>query len=782
MHHSERLARTAFVCVVSVCAAYTALAAPPLGGAPTTPTFENGVQPVLVQVCNACHNPQLNSGNLNITPFFQPSSLSSNRGGWAKIVAKLKAGEMPPPGIPGPSPEAMATLIRFVQTELDKADQNQKPDPGRTIAHRLNRAEYSNTIRDLLGVDFRASEEFPADDSGYGFDNIGDVLTVSPTLMQKYLSAAEQIASRAVGGDPLPKPGFVNRHDRVRKVGDSTIELKDSVDYDAEYIVKVNITGHRGTTDMPVHLRISVDGKPIKEVDVPVQISAVNKQGGATQRGVEEGRVFLTANEHTFRAEFVDDDFVKPLSAAARANLNANIFPESIEIGGPYPATTTPVPPKKVLICDPDIGVVCVDHVLTTFAHHAYRRPATKAEVADLLAIYDKAKKAGYTSKQSLQFAIAEALITPQFLFRIERDPAPGTSARISDLELASRLSYFLWSSTPDDELLRLAETNKLHLPDVLDGQVKRLIADPRSAAFGDNFGGQWLQTRSLDAMKPDAKKFPEWGPELKEAMRTETRMFFQSVMQDNRPISDFIDGKYTFLNELLAKFYGIEGVTGTDFRRVELTDAMAAQRSGVFTQASILTVSSYPTRTSVVLRGKYMLETVLNSPPPPPPPDVPRLNEETVGVAKSLRQQMEAHRADALCASCHSKMDVLGFGLENYDAIGRWRITDGKFPIDSTGAFPNGKTFSGPAEMKALLHDNMPQFVQCLAEKMLTYALGRGVESYDRSVVEDLVRQTTEADNKLQPLILGIVHSLPFQQRHAPPLVALASKESKAK
>ena len=771
---SRHLTRAALAAVfaISLLSAAPPPTAAPVAGKPATPTFETAVQPVLVQVCNTCHNPQLNSGNLNITPYFQPSSLSSSRDGWAKILAKLKAGEMPPPGIPGPTPEAMAALIGVVQTEIDRSDASQKPDPGRTIAHRLNRNEYSNTVRDLLGVDFRATEEFPADDSGYGFDNIGDVLTVSPTLMQKYLSAAEQIASRAVGGDPLPKPGFVNRHDRVRKVGDSTIELRDAVDYDAEYVIKVNLTGHRGDKDKPVLLRISVDGKPVKEVEVPVQISAVNKQGGATQRGVEEGRVFLTANEHTFRAEFVNDEFVKPLSSQARSNANANIFPESIEIGGPYPATTTQAPPKKVLICDPDTGTACVDRIVTTFAHHAYRRPATKPEIAELMAIHEKAKKAGYTAKQSLQFAIADALVKPQFLFRMERDPAPGTTARISDIELASRLSYFIWSSAPDDELLRLAETNKLHTPEVLDAQVKRLITDSRSAALADNFAGQWLQTRSLDAMKPDAKKFPEWGPELREAMRTETRMFFQAVMQDNRPIADFIDGKYTFLNQTLAKFYGIDGIAGTEFRRVELTDAQAAQRSGVFTQASVLTVSSYPTRTSVVLRGKYLLETVLNAPPPPPPPDVPRLNEDTVGVAKSLRQQMEAHRADALCASCHSKMDVLGFGLENYDAIGRWRTTDGKFPIDSTGAFPSGKTFNGPAEMKTLLHDNMPEFIRCLAEKMLTYGLGRGVESYDRPVVDDLVRQTSAGDNKLQPLILGIVHSMPFQQRHAPAAV----------
>ncbi len=756
---------------IAVIAGGVLFAAPPppatvASTAATAPTFDKDVQPVLVQVCNTCHNPQLNSGDLNITPYFEPSSLTTHRDGWAKIVAKLKAGEMPPPGIPGPSKEAIANLISVVQDGISQADRNQKPDPGHTVAHRLNRNEYANTIRDILGVDFHATEEFPADDSGYGFDNIGDVLTVSPALTQKYLQAAEQIAARAVGGDPLPKPGYVNRHDRVRKAGDSAIELKDGVDYDADYLIRINITGHRGANDKPVMLRISVDGKTVKEAEVSTQISAVNRQGGATQRNVVEGRVFLTAKDHVFRAEFLNDDFVKPLSAQQRSNANTNIFPESIEVGGPYPPAQPQSVAHQVLICDPATGAACVQRILADFAHHAYRRPPAKGEVADLIAICNKAKAAGFTLKQSLQFAIAGALVKPQFLFRIERDPPPGTTARISDLELASRLSYFLWSSAPDEELLRLAESNKLHTPEVLDAQVKRLIADPRSAALAENFAGQWLQTRSLDAMKPDAKKFSEWTPELKEAMRTETSMFFEAVLRENRPIADFIDGKYTFLNDRLAKFYGIEGVAGPEFRRVELSDKDAAQRSGVFTQASVLTVSSYPTRTSVVLRGKYMLETVLNSPPPPPPPDVPRLNEETVGVAKSLRQQMEQHRADALCASCHSKMDVLGFGLENYDAIGRWRTTDGKFPIDSSGNFPNGKTFNGPAEMKALLHDNMPEFVRCLAEKMLTYGLGRGTESYDRPVIDDLVRQTAADGNRLQPLILGIVHSLPFQQR----------------
>lgn len=740
------------------------LAASPLIGAATgAGSFEKDVQPILRDTCSVCHNEKLSSGGLNLTPFMDPSSVIANRDGWEAIVAKLRAGEMPPDGVPKPPAEKMDTLLKFVQDEFDKTDRNTRIDPGRVTAHRLNRAEYSNTIRDLLGVDFRASDEFPADDSGYGFDNIGDVLTVSPTLMQKYLSVAEKIAARAVGGNPLPKPGFFNNKDLVRHVGGGSIELTDIVDYDADYIVHVNLLGHRGNGSKPVTLVISVDGKPHKTVEVPVEISAVNRQGGATQRGSEEVKVFLTGNQHTFRAEFVNDAELAKIPQNARTNVNQNIFPDTIELAGPFPPAEPHPVQKKILLCDPAAGAACVDRILTSLTHHAYRRPVTKAEVEVPVRIFNQAKAAGYTPLESLQFAVATVLVNPQFLFRLERDPKPGTSAPITDTELASRLSYFLWSSMPDDELLKLGETNQLHQPAVLDAQVKRMIADPKSSAFAENFAGQWLETRSLDAVKRDAKKFPAWNNDLKEAMRTETRMFFEAVIREDRPLSDFIDGKYTFLNELLAKHYGIDGVTGSDFRRVDLT---GDQRSGVFTQGSVLTVSAYPTRTSVVLRGKYLLENVLNAPPPPPPPDVPALNEASVGVAMSLRQQMETHRADALCASCHSKMDPLGFALENYDAIGKWRTEDGKFPVDASGKFPNGKEFKTPAEMKGLLKENMPEFTRCVAEKMLTYALGRGVESFDRLTVQDLVRQTAQHDYKMQSLILGIVHSVPFRER----------------
>jgi hypothetical protein len=351
-------------------------------------------------------------------------------------------------------------------------------------------------------------------------------------------------------------------------------------------------------------------------------------------------------------------------------------------------------------------------------------------------------------------------LVSPHFLFRIEHDPV-GPAKPISEIELASRMSYFLWSSMPDDELLNLAAAGKLRVN--LDAQVKRMLDDPKSSALADNFAAQWLETRNLDFVKPDPQKFPEWGPELREAMKTETRMFFDYVLRENRSISEFIDGRYTFLNEFLAKYYGIPDVKGPDFRRVELT---TDQRGGILSHASVLTVSSYPTRTSPVIRGKYVLNNILGTPPPPPPPDVPPLEDSGVGETASLRQQMEKHRTNAICASCHNRMDVLGFGLENYNGIGKWRTLDGKFPIDVAGTLPNGKSFSTPAEMRTLLKDDLPQVAKCLTEKMMTYAIGRGMQPYDRRAMDEVGRKLAESDYQFQALIYEVVRSLPFQQR----------------
>lgn len=744
--------------ILAVCASSILV-----GATPPAANFNKTVQSLLRQNCSGCHNEKLASGGLNLAPFMQAESVAAHREGWERILAKVRTGEMPPKGLPRPPADQLHSFIQFINAEFDRADRLVKPDPGPITARRLNRAEYSNTVRDLLGVHFRAEDEFPPDDSGYGFDNIGDVLTVSPALMQRYLVAAERIASRAVGADPLPKAGLFNKRAKIRRKDVSTIEFTDIIDYDADYIVRALITGHRGPEGKPVNLLISVDGKPIKAAAVESMLTKVTKLGGATQRTTEEERVYLTQGPHTFRAEFVDDAIGKALAPNKRLLPGQNIFPESIELAGPFQPKEVAPSRKRLLMCDPESGAACVERILAPVVHRAFRRPVTKEEVAKYVAVHEKAQTAGYNAGQSLQFAIAALLVSPEFLYRVERDPPTDKAVRITDVELASRLSYFLWSSMPDDELLASAEAGKLHLNTVLDAQVKRMLADPKSAAFAENFAGQWLETRSLDAVKPDPKKFPDWGPELKDAMRTETRMFFEAVMRDNRSISDFIDGKYTFLNEALAKHYGIADVTGADFRRVELS---TAQRSGVLTQASVLTVSSYPSRTSPVLRGKYVLENMLGAAPPPPPADVPALDEAAVGNKGSLRQMFEQHRSNPVCASCHSRMDVLGFGLENYDGIGKWRTEDGKFPVDASGTFPNGKTFVTPAEMKALLASELPEFAHCLTGKMLTYALGRGVERYDRRAVQDIERQLTASGYKFQTLITAIVHSVPFQQR----------------
>ena len=373
------------------------------------------------------------------------------------------------------------------------------------------------------------------------------------------------------------------------------------------------------------------------------------------------------------------------------------------------------------------------------------------------------AKQNGEDTDHGIQLALEAMLVSPHFLFRVERDLSPGTVHPVSDVELASRVSYFLWSSMPDDELLGLAEKGKLHEPATLDAQVKRMLADARSSALAENFAGQWLEIRNLDSVKPDPDKFLSWGPELRNSMMTETRLFFNEILQQNRPLSEFLDAKYTFLNDRLAKFYGISGVSGPEFRKVELT---GDQRGGILSQASVLTVSSYPTRTSPTIRGKYVLNNILGTPPPPPPPDVPALDASKVGSEVSLRKQLEEHRSNAACASCHSKMDVLGFGLDNYNGIGKWRTMDGKFAIDSTGTLPGGKSFSTPAEMKAILLTEMPEFSHCVIEKLLTYALGRGLQRFDAPTVNAIQSKLAPANYPFQSLVFEVVRSLPFQSR----------------
>lgn len=731
-------------------------------------TFEKSVKPLLEGTCSQCHNASLASGGINMATM-TADSLEKKPEVWRLLLRRVADGEMPPQEVPRPPEAQVKAFTGFLQARLDSIQNAQPADPGRVTAHRLNRNEYTNTIRDLLEVDFRADKNFPSDDSSGGFDNMSDVLTISPVLMEKYLQAAQTIAARAIGADPLPKPfevEYAQKDGRVRRVDRSTIEATHRIDFDGEYDLRFALQGER-KGGSPVQFGFWMDGKLIHSMEVETKPSGLvyfNPYSEATFR------MYLPAGDHVFRAGFIDDKFVDALDRKDVYNRDKNKFVDSIVFTGPFPSTLEKPSRKKILICDPGSGKTCQQRIVAELARRAYRRPATDHDVAALMNFVDLAQQQGQTAEQGLQLAIQAMLVSPNFLFRIEHDAKPLNATAVhpvTDYELASRLSYFLWSSMPDDTLFDLAQAGRLHEPSVLDEQIKRMLADERSAAFAANFAGQWLETRNLDFVKPDPKKFPEWDPDLRDAMKEETRLFFDYILRENRPISEFLSANYTFLNERLAKFYGITGVAGPDFRRVELTpDNGGEQRGGVLSQAGVLTVSSYANRTSVVIRGKYVLTNILGTPPPPPPPDVPPLDEAAVGVNASLRDQMERHRADPICASCHSKMDPLGFGLENYNAIGHWREKDGNFPVDSSGVLPNGKTFSTPAEMRQVLNSQLPQFSRTLIERMFTYALGRGVKNFDEPAMQKIEAAVASDGYRFQPIIREIVHSAPFLER----------------
>ncbi len=733
-----------------------------------THDFTQSVKPVLQKSCSPCHNDRNASGSVNIVPFTVETSLTDYREDWERIVKKIQSGEMPPKGFPRPEQAKIDQLLGYVHGEFEKADAKVPADPGRVTARRLNRSEYTNTIRDLLGVDFRADQDFPTDDSGHGFDNIGDVLTISPLLMEKYLNAAEKISARALGLDPLPKkPVEFELHlkdKRARRVAPSLIEARHRVDWDGEYDVEIGLPGER-INGKPVKLGFWLNGKLIH-----TQMAETKPSGLVyfNPYSVERFRIFLPAGNHTLRAGFIEDEFLATLPPEDLYKDKKNKHLNMIKLVGPYAAQVEPESRKAILVCKPQSGDACVEKILGNLARKAWRRPVEASEVKALAKFVKLAQSEGQDVEHGLQVALTAMLVSPHFLFRIERDLYPKDPTKthaITQFEMASRLSYYLWSSMPDEELMRLAEQKKLKEPAVLDAQVKRMLDSPKSAALAANFAGQWLETRNLNSVKPDPKKFPEWTPELREAMEEETRLFFEAVLRENLSASTFLNADFTFLNETLAKHYGIEGVGGPDFRRVKLDKG---QRGGILTQASVLTVSSYPTRTSPVIRGKYILQNVFGAPPPPPPPDVPLLDEEKVGNNGPLRQQLEQHRSSAMCASCHNRMDTLGFALENYDGTGKWREVDGKFPIDASGTLPNGKSFTNPLELRQVLAGDLTEFSQNLTEKMLTYALGRGLERHDRRTVQAVREKWAADDYRFQSLIYEVVRSLPFQMKRA--------------
>ena len=752
-----------FQLIVLLAASLAVAAAPP----ETDSTFDEAVSPILADTCRPCHNAQVSSGGLDLSAFSDAGSIEKYRSGWERIVQKVSVGEMPPRGAARPPQERIDAFVALVESAFDRADRNRPLDPGRVTARRLNRNEYSNTIRDLLGVSFRAEADFPSDDSGYGFDNIGDVLTVSPLLMEKYLAAAEGIAAAAIGADPLPdKPleaAYRGRDKTIVRLDPGTIEATHRVEWSAEYLVRIILPGERRADSPAVTMKLWMDGEPLHSMQVETKPSELVY---FWPRTIEEMRLYLPAGDHVFRAGFVDDDFVDALCEEDIFDRKKNKFLDAMIFTGPFPAEGRRPSTNAAMFCDPNTGQKCVRETLSRLARRAYRRPVRRNEVDALVGFVEQARGEGRSVEQGLQLAIQAMLVSPHFLFRVEHDPNPVDPAgihRVSDIELASRLSYFLWSSMPDAELLDLAEAGRLSDATVLDAQVRRMLADDKSAALAANFAGQWLETRNLGSVTPDPDKFPTWNAGLRDAMKTETRLFFEAMLRENRPMTDFLDARFTFLNERLAKHYGIRGVKGPEFRRVELD---TEQRGGVLGQAAVLTVTSYPTRTSPVLRGKYVLETILGTPPPPPPADVPALDEAKIGSSGTLRRQLEQHRANPACAVCHDRMDTLGFGLENYDAIGRWRENDGDFPIDPGGILPDGKSFSGPAEMRRILKQDVRGFTRAVTEKMLIYALGRGLESYDRRALAEISGKLEAAGYPFQSLVYEVVRSFPFQMR----------------
>lgn len=761
--------------------------------------------------CVACHNTANASGDVNLQNYKEPKAFDEHREVWERVASKLRTNEMPPPGFPRPPAAESKAVQDFLAAEFLRQDRTAKPDPGRVTARRLNRTEYNNTVRDLLGVDIRPADNFPNDESAFGFDNISDALNISPVLTEKYLYAAERAVRTAIFGPEKLKPAVVHypfpvrMNERLGTVGQvpATYDLTGlstrhsahvthRFPVDGEYSFKIVLNGHRPNQSEPAIPALYIDGKLVQQWEV----DATDLEGQFV-----ECRLKVTAGEHLLSATYLknyhglppqykgpepskrpaealittkgqltekDIETLRKLGTKIktdRVETRIDNRYESIDIGGPFTQPTGPSmeSTRKVFVCSQQT-TACADTIIRNFARRAFRRPVTPSETARYAKLYTLARQQGDSFKEGIATALQGVLVSPNFLFRIERDQPGKPIAPISDLELASRLSYFLWSSMPDEELLTLASANRLR--PALPAQIKRMLADPKSRALVDNFAGQWLQFSNIDVLKPDPTKFPDFEDSLRLAMRRETEYFLTDLIRRDGSILEILDAKHTFVNERLARFYGIPGVEGPEFRRVDMSNSKRG--GGVLAHGSILTISSYSTRTSPVLRGKWILENLLNAPPPPPPPGVPTLDEGKAGESASLRQQMEVHRSNAVCASCHQRMDPLGFGLENLNAIGQWRDMDGKFPIDPSGQLPDGRTFQGPQALKKLLTDNSTQFSEAVTDKLLTYALGRGLERYDKRIVREIAANLPKRNYAFSALVENIVNSLPFQQRRS--------------
>jgi Protein of unknown function (DUF1592)/Protein of unknown function (DUF1588)/Protein of unknown function (DUF1587)/Protein of unknown function (DUF1585)/Protein of unknown function (DUF1595) len=717
---------------------------------------------------------------------------------WEKVIRKLRGGMMPPQGRPRPSNDDVYKLVVYLETSLGRAEAS-KPNPGRAAIHRLNRTEYGNAIRDLLALDLDVTDLLPADDESNGFDNIADVLKLSPSLLEQYLAASRKISSLAVGN---PAQAAVTQVFRTAPdlAQDEHIEglplgtrggllIHQNFPLDGQYDFRVfllrNIVGYMKGLEWPHQLEITVDGERV--FITPVGGEEDNKMSDANFAAAADTidarlrtRIPVKAGPHDVGVAFIrknSAEYDEPLEPHTRdhdlQNMNGTPIVDRVDITGPYESTGPGNTPsrRRIFTCKPATAnaadeTACARKILASLTRRAYRQPVSDADIDVVMKFYDSGRKNG-NFEGGIENALAFILTAPKFLFRTESDPpnaVAGGVYRVNDVELASRLSFFLWSSIPDDELLNVAAQGKLKDPAVLDQQVKRMLADPKSQALTRNFAGQWLFLRNLQSAKPDGHEYPEFDDNLRQGFRHETELFFESVLRENRSVLDLLNANYTFVNERLAKHYGIPNVYGTQFRRVTLTDQT---RMGLLGQGSVLTVTSYPNRTSPVLRGKWILENILGTPPPPPPPNVPPLKENEEGAKpKSVRELMEEHRKNPACAGCHAVMDPLGFSLENFDGIGEWRTKDQSGPIDASGQLADGTKVEGPVTLRQALMKHPEQFVGTVTEKMMTYALGRGLDYYDMPVVRGIVHDTARNDYKLSSLIMDIVKSAPFQTR----------------
>ncbi|MGB2713102.1 MAG: DUF1592 domain-containing protein [Vicinamibacterales bacterium] len=787
--------------------------------------FETVVKPFLARHCYECHG---NKGEpekgLNLQSFESVASLVEHRDRWDMVVEKLRGSEMPPLEEEQPPEERRQAVATWLANELDRIDRTTPPDPGRVTARRLNRNEYNNTVRELLGVDIRPADDFPQDDSGYGFDNIGDVLSLSPALMEKYMTAADRVARRAVFGPAKMEATLTRLRSDGRRVKENRtvpehydvtgLSLPNAfhsihrIPVDGEYALRVTLGGVRPKGSEPVTVSLWIDQKEVKSAVHDPERSAtfsddrqdfggqtlefrVNLKAGDRWIAVAIPRIYEglplryagpnpskrppppapqfrpPPNATPERIEQARKRFEETLAELEKLPING-VRVNALDFAGPYSYAKGPSVESvaKVYTCGHRNGAHqnwCTARIIGSLARRAFRRPVPAAEVKPFVDLARRAQEEEQSFEEGLVVGIQALLVSPDFLFRIERNRPGVASHQITQHELATRLSYFIWASMPDAALRRAADAGTLRQPQVLAAQVRRMLRDPKSRALAEHFGGQWLQFRALESVTRDRERFPDFEDYLRLSMRRETELFFEHIVRDDRSILDFLDAQYSYVNERLAKHYGLIGVTGPEFRKVDLS---GSPRRGVVTQGSVLTVSSYATRTSPVLRGKWILENLLNAPPPEPPADVPNLDETTIGTTATMREQLEEHRKNPTCASCHRRMDPLGFGLENFDAVGAWRTMDGKFPVDASGTLPDGRSFSGPEELATILKGDREAFGRAITSKLLTYALGRGLERYDNQTVRRIASRLPRYEYRFSGLVLEIARSLPFQSR----------------